>query len=303
MAKYRVVVTNKSGDGQQRTFTFNMKQLFLLTVFVLVLITSLASISVINRNLKNDIIKELSYVDTDISLSTVSISEAVVMIEKGINAIYYSDLFVEEIFDEYVSDRFNLVIFYEKMTNAKGYVNLLKLYNKYDNNNLSYLMRLLGRVDSEIIKRQVEYKALVSHLRQREIIAEHTPNIMPGDWTVTSRFGFRRSPITGVNAFHEGIDFGSGYGVPVRATASGVVVLAETRTSYGYVVTIDHGFGFITRYAHNSVLTVTSGTVVQKGDIIARSGDTGRSAGAHVHYEVLYNGTPVNAIKFLPGYN
>ena len=303
MAKYRVVVTDKSGDGEQRTFSVNMIHLFFIALILLSLLVSLTYVYVINRSLKNDIVKELSYVNAEVSFSGVSISEAVVMIEKGINAIYYSDLFAEEVFEEYVSDRFNLVIFYENMTNAKDYVSLLKLYNKYDNNNLNYLMRLLGKVDGELNKRQAEYKVIINHLRQREIIAEHTPNISPGEWTLTSRFGFRRSPFTGLLSFHEGLDFGSGYGTPVRTTASGVVVLAGTRSGYGYVVTVDHGFGYMTRYAHNSLLLVKSGDVVKKGDIIARSGDTGLSAGAHVHYEILYNGTPVNPLKFIPGYN
>ena len=88
-------------------------------------------------------------------------------------------------------------------------------------------------------------------------------------------------------------------GLPVRATAKGIVVFSGEKAGYGKIVTIDHGYGYMTRYGHNSSLTVKVGDKVEKGDVIAKVGSTGRSTGPHVHYEVLVNGIPVNPQKFI----
>ena len=118
------------------------------------------------------------------------------------------------------------------------------------------------------------------------------------DWNASS-FGWRIDPITGQNAMHEGIDFLVDAGTPVHAAAGGVVVVAQFHPQYGYMVDIDHGNDFTTRYAHNSKLLVKAGDVVQRGAIIALSGSTGRSTGPHVHFEVRYKGVAQNPNRFL----
>ena len=126
-----------------------------------------------------------------------------------------------------------------------------------------------------------------------------TPTIWPVRGWVSSKFGFRTSPFSGRRVFHEGLDIAARYGLPVRATAKGIVVFAGEKAGYGNIVTIDHGYGYMTRYGHNSSLTVKVGDKVEKGDVIAKVGSTGRSTGPHVHYEVLVNGIPVNPQKFI----
>ena len=126
------------------------------------------------------------------------------------------------------------------------------------------------------------------------------PSIWPVTGTVTSDFGYRGNPIGGGSGFHEGIDIGVDYGVPVRATAAGKVTMAGWVDGYGNLVEIDHGNGFVTRYGHNSMLLVTVGQEVQAGSIISLAGSTGRSTGPHVHYEVRVNGSPTNPLLFLP---
>lgn len=118
------------------------------------------------------------------------------------------------------------------------------------------------------------------------------------DWNASS-FGWRIDPITGQNAMHEGIDFLVDTGTPIHAAAGGLVVVAEYHPQYGYVVDIDHGNDFTTRYAHASKLLVKAGDLVQRGAIIGESGSTGRSTGPHVHFEVRFKGVAQNPSRFL----
>ena len=116
---------------------------------------------------------------------------------------------------------------------------------------------------------------------------------------ITSGYGGRADPFGGGSQFHKGIDFKASVGDPVLPVADGVVSYSGVRSGYGNVVEVDHGNGFVTRYAHNSRNTVQVGDLVRVGQQIARAGSTGRSTGAHVHFEVWENGRVVNPRKFL----
>ncbi len=151
----------------------------------------------------------------------------------------------------------------------------------------------------EMNKREVSLAKLVDFLEEKRLVMLSTPTIWPTRGWVSSKFGFRESPFTGRRVFHEGLDIAAKSGLPVRATAKGIVVFAGEKAGYGKIVTIDHGYGYMTRYGHNSSLTVKVGDKVEKGDVIAKVGSTGRSTGPHVHYEVLVNGIPVNPQKFI----
>jgi murein DD-endopeptidase MepM/ murein hydrolase activator NlpD len=114
-----------------------------------------------------------------------------------------------------------------------------------------------------------------------------------------SYFGRRSDPFSGEGAFHAGIDISVPTGTPVHATADGTVVSAEWAGEYGRMVVIDHGSGVQTYYAHMSRLEAIAGQWVHRGEIIGRSGSSGRATGAHVHYEVRRAGTPINPSQFL----
>ncbi|HEY4582456.1 MAG TPA: M23 family metallopeptidase [Lysobacter sp.] len=118
---------------------------------------------------------------------------------------------------------------------------------------------------------------------------------------VTSGFGLRADPIVGGGQFHKGIDFSANTGDPVLAVADGVVSFVGERSGYGNTVEIDHGNGYVTRYAHNSRLVRRNGELVRAGEEIAKAGSTGRSTGAHVHLEVWQHGRVVNPRQFLQG--
>jgi murein DD-endopeptidase MepM/ murein hydrolase activator NlpD len=115
----------------------------------------------------------------------------------------------------------------------------------------------------------------------------------------TSGFGVRRDPITGKNANHFGIDFAAAWASPVTATASGTVRFAGTRTGWGRMVEIDHGNGFVTRYAHLHRITVQIGQKVALHDKVGELGSSGRSTGPHVHYEILHKGKQKNPRRFI----
>jgi len=119
------------------------------------------------------------------------------------------------------------------------------------------------------------------------------------DGNLGSEFGWRIDPITGRSALHTGLDFQADTGTSILAAAGGVVVVHEYHAAYGNVVEIDHGNDLVTRYAHASSVFVKKGDIVRRGQKIAAVGSTGRSTGAHLHFEVLVQGVPQDPQKFL----
>jgi len=126
------------------------------------------------------------------------------------------------------------------------------------------------------------------------------PTLMPVvGMSITSGFGYRIDPFTRARAFHGGVDIPAATGTPILAAGGGVVTFSEPRNGYGKMIYIDHGDGISTRYAHNLENLVTVGQRVERGDVIAYVGSTGRTTTPHLHYEVLQNGTHVNPIPFI----
>ncbi|NLC07263.1 MAG: M23 family metallopeptidase [Syntrophomonadaceae bacterium] len=128
------------------------------------------------------------------------------------------------------------------------------------------------------------------------------PNQAPVEGRLTSGFGLRTSPFGKKQEMHTGIDLAAPYGTPIKAAGDGRVVFADTKPVYGLTVIIDHGRGMITHYGHNSKLLVKEGEQVQKGDIIALMGSSGRSTGPHLHFALEYNGEFINPVLLLPYY-
>ena len=145
-----------------------------------------------------------------------------------------------------------------------------------------------------------QLSVLEALLFNRELDRNATPSRAPVAHSyITSGFGGRADPFGGGGQFHKGIDFDANTGDPVLAVADGVVTYSGVRNGYGNVIEIDHGNGYVTRYAHNSRLIGQVGDLVRRGQEIAKAGSTGRSTGAHVHFEVWENGAVVNPKQFL----
>jgi murein DD-endopeptidase MepM/ murein hydrolase activator NlpD len=151
------------------------------------------------------------------------------------------------------------------------------------------------RIENSIKESQLREQSVLDlweSLSERQSLLNATPNIRPAKGWFTSRFGYRISPFTGRPALHAGLDIAAAPGAPVYAPADGVVTFAGYDEGYGKMITLDHGYGVTTRFGHNAQLYVQVGQKVSRWDVISSVGNTGRSTGPHVHYEVRVNGVP-----------
>ena len=159
---------------------------------------------------------------------------------------------------------------------------------------------LLDSLSATLDDRSRQLAALETLILSRELASQIVPGGRPVEsGYISSFFGKRPDPFTGETAFHAGIDFAAAPGTRVLAAADGVVSFAGRDKSYGKLVEVTHGNGYVTRYAHNSSLLVEPGQTVRRGDPLALMGSTGRSTGTHLHFEVLRDGRAVNPMSFV----
>lgn len=167
--------------------------------------------------------------------------------------------------------------------------------------NADRLGEQLDNLAKQMSEQQDWFQMLDSVLTERTGNEARLPNYRPVDYDeVASSFGWRRHPISGRHALHEGLDFPAPKGTPIYAASGGVVSEARYMTGYGKLVEINHGNGMSTRYAHASSIVVKLGDVVEKGQLIARVGSTGQSTGSHLHFEVRMAGHALDPKLFLP---
>ncbi len=159
----------------------------------------------------------------------------------------------------------------------------------------------LTALEHRVDLRDAQLAALENAMNERKIDAALRPAGSPvADAVITSHFGERVDPVTGEDGhFHKGLDLAGAKGEAVDAVAAGIVTQAGVHAGYGNLVEINHGNGYVTRYAHNERILVKIGQSVVRGQEIALLGSTGRSTGPHVHFEVLHNGKPVDPISFV----
>lgn len=143
------------------------------------------------------------------------------------------------------------------------------------------------------------FESLIQELDGQKNLLASTPAIRPCRGVYTSVFGKRKSPFTGLGEFHKGLDIASAEGTPILAVADGTVTYADVKGFYGNMLVIDHGHGMVTRYAHLKEFLKNPGDKVKRGEKIALMGNTGRSTGPHVHYEVRLNGLPVDPQRYI----
>ena len=162
------------------------------------------------------------------------------------------------------------------------------------------IMLDLGTLEREVKLQYESFNKIQERMQANEDLILHTPSIWPVDGgRLTDYFGNRPDPFTRRIRPHYGIDIGAKRGTHVYASADGVVKTAKRKYTFGKLIIINHGYGFETVYGHLHSYAVTPGQEVKRGDLIGTVGNTGRSTGPHLHYEVRINGTAVNPLDFM----
>jgi murein DD-endopeptidase MepM/ murein hydrolase activator NlpD len=164
---------------------------------------------------------------------------------------------------------------------------------------LSLLMTDLDQLLRQVKLERKSFQDVENAFHNNRERLEHTPTIWPVQGYFSRGFGYCIDPFTNQRRFHEGIDIVNRVGTPVKATAAGTVVERGWRNGYGWVVVVDHGYGYQSTYGHLDSIKMRRGEKVVRGDIIATLGNSGRSTGPHLHYEVRVNGQAVNPLKFI----
>ena len=183
---------------------------------------------------------------------------------------------------------------------ADRYANL---YGYINSGQVVSATRKLDVIASQLYNQSVSYDTLFALARNKSDMLAHIPAIFPMKETeitfISSYFGYRPDPIYKIEKFHSGIDFSSTLNTEAYATGDGVVADVENNEwGYGNMVTIDHGYGYKTRYAHLNKSAVRKGQKVKRGQVIGYIGSTGKATGVHLHYEVLKNDVQIDPINF-----
>lgn len=164
----------------------------------------------------------------------------------------------------------------------------------------SDLEQLYAQLESQLASRESQLDLLESYMVDRKLKQQSSVTGRPikKGW-MSSRFGYRTDPFHGRKSWHNGVDFAGKDGADIIAVASGVVTWSGDRHGYGQMIEVDHGEGYVTRYAHNKQNLVNVGDAVKKGQVIGHMGSSGRSTGPHVHFEVYKNGRAVDPASYI----
>jgi murein DD-endopeptidase MepM/ murein hydrolase activator NlpD len=163
----------------------------------------------------------------------------------------------------------------------------------------SNIMMGMMKFEEESKHREESLQQLLIFLEDQSHLLDSTPSVWPTKGFLCSNFGFRRDPINRTIKMHEGYDIANKLGTPIYVTADGIVAFTGIETGYGNMITVDHGYGITSNYAHLMTILVQEGQRVRRGDKIALMGSTGRSIGSHLHYEVRINGVPVDPGNYI----
>ncbi|MEW6672522.1 MAG: M23 family metallopeptidase [Thermodesulfobacteriota bacterium] len=157
----------------------------------------------------------------------------------------------------------------------------------------------LKQVDEAATVQRQGFSSLLNYLEEQRNLLSSTPSIWPTKGWISSGFGYRESPFTGLREVHKGIDIAALNGQAINATGDGVVTFAGPKGSMGKMIVIDHGHGMVTRYGHLKTLSKKEGDTLKRGELIGFIGLSGRTTGPHLHYEVLIDGIPVKPRAYI----
>jgi murein DD-endopeptidase MepM/ murein hydrolase activator NlpD len=182
-----------------------------------------------------------------------------------------------------------------------GGVNRYKIFEKYQHADLLVsTFTMLDRLSWKVYVQSKSFDEVIDLARNKEKMTHCVPAIQPVSLTnISAYFGFRPDPFTRKTTMHYGIDFTGSIGTPVHVTGDGIVIEAEySFNGYGKQIVVDHGFGYKTRYAHLSKIGVKTGEKVKRGEVVGLLGNTGRSTGPHLHYEVLLRNSSTDPLNY-----
>lgn len=175
----------------------------------------------------------------------------------------------------------------------------ISLPSEYQTGLSERISKDLNALNQDAVRQEVSFQELTEFFSEQKSILASTPSIWPVRGWITSSFGKRIDPFTGYRKMHEGLDIATRLGTPIIAPCNGIVTRVARDYGYGKMLEINSGNGIVTRYGHTSKVLVGVGERVKRGDLIAYVGNTGRSTGPHLHYEVMVNGVPVNPMKYI----
>lgn len=175
----------------------------------------------------------------------------------------------------------------------------LENVNASDLDLITVLDKDLVRLREMANYQEESFNNLRDYLSDQKDLIERTPHRWPARGFVSSSFGPRTDPFTGLSRLHEGVDIVARRGTPVRAPAEGIVTYAGVDPTLGEMVVLDHGYGVITRYGHHDTVLVREGQRISRGDVIGTVGSTGKSTGPHLHYEIRINDIAVNPRSYM----
>ena len=169
-----------------------------------------------------------------------------------------------------------------------------------DNLSLGDIHKVLTHLLEKVEKREIFYNKKEALLLKHSVLKETLPTLYPVEVPFnSSSFGWRRDPFLGIRAFHAGLDFSAAQGEEIKSTGAGMVTMVAKDKSYGNFLKIKHGDGLETRYAHCSKILVKKGDIIKKNQVVALVGNTGRSTGPHLHYEIRLHGRALDPRQYL----
>lgn len=279
---------------KRKTFAYIMMFITASALFAFLIITILFQSSLLQTPGNKIMVRELDFYKTNYKLLNKKmdqIENVLASIEQRDNAVYRA--------------YFNAAPIPEEQRKAGfGGVNRYKALEGYDNSELvSNTMKRADIITKQLAIQSKSLDQIVTIAKSKEKLFSAIPAIQPMKneemRRIASGFGFRNDPFTKARKMHNGMDFSAPTGTPIFATGDGVITDADnSRSGYGKLIIINHGFGYETYYAHLDDYKVRVGQKVKRGDIIGTCGNTGRSQGPHLHYEVRINNEPVNPINF-----
>jgi len=291
------IVPNNTNDIK----TFTVKKVSVITAAAalscLLIITLVVGIYVLTLHQQNNHLA--MRLDRQISRNLMLKNDLVAKSE----SLYYIDDKVEALKE--ISSRLAMTIglsakVYEYANPGRGGFDIKRadtdnLYQLLFNQNESQYLKMLKQ---EVDNLDTSFTFIEDIYQKNHLLLSALPTLMPADGYISSAFGYRRSPFTGKREFHRGIDISAPVGTPVYAPANGKVVFTGRKAGFGNMVIIEHELGFCTKYAHLDKYNCKKWQTIKRGDILAYVGNTSRSTGPHLHYEILFEGVNVNPRRY-----